>query len=320
MPSQNHNIDVLKYLMSVMIIMIHVGYSIELPILRAAVPVFFIISSYFFFKKISTLSSEEQNKVWINFIKRALKLYLFWFIVLLPVTIVALRWFQDDIFTITWNLVRGLTIGSTFLASWYISAYIIGISLIYKFRRYKYLVGFISLGCYILCTISSNYCNLLDIQCIKWDGVSIYNSFPVGLIFIFIGKNLADKKKLPITIGIAGTIIGFALLSLENYLIVKYNLRKADDCYVSLLVLSPSIFILFNSLPNRIKTSTKYIRNMSTIYYCSHYSMIVVIGVIVGALPKFQLFTFTWLTVTFLSFLLLYLSSMRRFSFLKYSY
>lgn len=151
-------------------------------------------------------------------------------------------------------------------------------------------------------------------------GVSIYNSFPVGLIFIFIGKNLADKKKLPITIGIAGTIIGFALLSLENYLIVKYNLRKADDCYVSLLVLSPSIFILFNSLPNRIKTSTKYIRNMSTIYYCSHYSMIVVIGVIVGALPKFQLFTFTWLTVTFLSFLLLYLSSMRRFSFLKYSY
>ncbi len=131
---------------------------------------------------------------------------------------------------------------------------------------------------------------------------------------------LADKKKTSITIGIIGTIIGIVLLSLENYFIVKYNLRNADDCYFSLLILSPSIFVLFNSLPNIIRINTKYIRNMSTVYYCSHYSIIIVIGVIFGTLPKIQLFALTLIVVTLLFIVLLYLSHIRQFRLLKYSY
>lgn len=320
MSTQNHNIDILKYLMSVMIIMIHVGYSFEIPILRSAVPIFFIISSYFFFKKIDKVSSHEQNKIWVSFIKRASKLYLFWFIVLLPVTIVERKWYQEDVINIIENLVRGLTIGSTFLASWYISAYIIGISLIYKFRKYRTITGFVSFCCYILCAISSNYYYLFDCQIFSWGGVNIFNSFFVGLIFIYIGMILAEKTNQSEAIGIVGTIIGIFLLTIENYFIVKYNLRKADDCYFSLLLLSPSIFVLFNSLPDTIHFDTKYIRNLSTIYYCSHYSLIVVIGVILGSLPKFQLFAITWLIATLLSFIILYLSNFKLFKLLKYSY
>lgn len=131
--------------------------------------------------------------------------------------------------------------------------------------------------------------------------------------------NLTHKKTQQISTGIMGSIIGIVLLSLENYLVVKYNLRKADDCYFSLLLLSPSIFILFNSLPNKIHFNTKYIRNLSTIYYCSHYSMIIVIGVIIGSLPRFQLFAITWIMVTLLSFTILYLSDFKSFKLLKYS-
>ena len=258
---QNNNINVLKYLMSIMIAMIHEGYSLEIPLLRAAVPVFFIISSYFFFKKIDRTNPNEQKQVWVSFIKRALKLYLFWFIVLLPITVVRRGWYQEDVLTVLWDLVHGFTLGSTFPVSWYISAYIIGISLIYKFRKCQLTVGVVSLCCYILCTISSNYYYLFDSQIFdfSWWG-DIYNSFPVGLLFIYIGMKLAEKKKPTITIGVVGIIIGISLLCVENYLILKYSLRKADDCYFSLLILSPSVFVFFNSLPNIIRINTTYIK------------------------------------------------------------
>lgn len=104
----NRNIDILKYLMSIMIIMIHVGYSFKLPILRCAVPVFFIISSFLFFKKINSTEKDYKVKVLFKFISRALKLYLFWFILLLPVTIIVRGWYQMSMVEVIQALVIGL--------------------------------------------------------------------------------------------------------------------------------------------------------------------------------------------------------------------
>lgn len=234
MLTQNRNIDLLKYLMSIMIIMIHVGYPLDFPILRAAVPVFFIISSYFFFLKMNKVEdNKERNTILVNFVKRALKLYIFWFIVLLPVTVYVRKWYTEDLATIAFNLIRGFTVGSTFLASWYITAYIIGIVLIYKFRAYKLITGLLSLGCYVLCVLASNYYYLFDLQIIKLGGeIGVYNSFPVGLIFIYIGMLLADKpfinynKSVVIKYSIVGIVAGIILLCTEDFLILKYALRK----------------------------------------------------------------------------------------------
>lgn len=127
MAALNRNIDILKYIMSLFIIMIHIGYSHDYPIIRVAVPVFFIISSYLFFSKINKVGEKEWSQILINFIIRAFKLYIFWFIVLLPVTIVERRWYLLDFYGIIEQLIVGVLFKSTFLASWYISAYVIGI-------------------------------------------------------------------------------------------------------------------------------------------------------------------------------------------------
>lgn len=332
MLTPNRNIDALKYLMSIMIIMIHIGYSLEFPILRAAVPVFFIISSYFFFLKINKAEDKrEKNDILVKFVKRALKLYLFWFIVLLPVTVFARKWYTEDLATIALNLVRGFTIGSTFLASWYITAYIIGIALIYKFRAHRVIIGVVSIGCYILCTLASNYYYLFDSQFIRWLGeYYIFNSFPVGLIYIYIGMILAEKpfmndhKSTVLKCGIVGMIAGVILLYTEDYVIVKYALRQTDDCYFSLLILSPSIFVFCNSLPHFLKFDTKLLRKMSTIDYCSHFSIITVLIVIAGLLhiqvEKFQLLTITFALVTLLSIILISMQKYRPYKWLKYSY
>lgn len=315
------NIDILKYLMS---IMIHIGYSYEIPVLRSAVPVFFIISSYLFFQKIN-YSTDKKINVLCRFIKRALKLYAFWFFALLPITIVVRGWYQMQIIEIIEAIFTGVLFKSTFPASWYISAYIIGISIIFFSRKRFKLAVVLSFIVYIVCCLSSNYyyvfVNPLFAPPELILNYNIYNSFPVGLLFICMGKYFAYKEYKSIWSGTSLCIVGLGLLLLENYLICKYNWRKADDCYIGLILLAPGIFMLFNSIiPALVKFDTKNIRKYSTIYYCSHISIITILGALFGEFTKFILLLLVILICTILSFILVRISSKSKFKWIRYSY
>ena len=81
--------DFLKFFLSLLVLAIHSALypMILYPWLRIAVPLFFIMSSYFVFSKLCTASADAQKDVLKMFIGRNIKLYLCWFILLLPITI-----------------------------------------------------------------------------------------------------------------------------------------------------------------------------------------------------------------------------------------
>ena len=81
--------DVLKFVLSILIVSTHTslfeGYIT--PLVRLAVPAFFMISGYFFFSKINSCDSIEKQRAYLKkSVSHNLKLYLFWFILLLPLT------------------------------------------------------------------------------------------------------------------------------------------------------------------------------------------------------------------------------------------
>lgn len=162
--------------MSVMIIMIHVGYSFQFPILRLAVPVFFVISSYLFFHKIKDLNKAERCSVYHKFVIRAIKLYAFWFVVLLPVTIVVRRWYAMDVLEFIKTFPLTLLFDSTFQASWYIPAYIIGISIAYYLGKHNVVLFIAGILLYIQCCFASNYNYVFDTELIKWGGGDKFSS------------------------------------------------------------------------------------------------------------------------------------------------
>ena len=120
------SIDVLKFILSFLIIQIHTEfYFIWMkPYVRLAVPIFFIISAFFFFRR---NPGKEQL---IGYIKRLSILYLFWFIVWGLYFVYANRAivFSSQGFVF---ILRSLVFGSTFAASWYIAASIIGTIIVY---------------------------------------------------------------------------------------------------------------------------------------------------------------------------------------------
>ena len=74
----------LKLILSIFVVVIHTtGLDIFSPILRFAVPLFFMLSSYFFFSKYdSTDDTYERRDMLFKYIKRNLQLYAFLFIAL----------------------------------------------------------------------------------------------------------------------------------------------------------------------------------------------------------------------------------------------
>lgn len=274
----NRNIDILKYIMSVMIMLIHVGYSFDFPILRVAVPTFFIVSSYFFFKKVDALSPEESKACYRKFIVRGIKLYAFWLVVLLPYMIAVkyqTRLLAEYIVYFPLNLL----LRSVFPASWYLAAYMICISLVYwGCRRVKLLVA-IGAGLYAVCCLESNYGVLIDGILPSGSGYfaeyakSLYISFPVGLVFVVIGKILAAREpRWQIALG--ALIVGAAGLAFEADFVVAHGLRVADDCYFSLMLFAPGLFLTVLKLPVLLDCDTTVLRRMSTINYCSHFAII----------------------------------------------
>lgn len=198
----NRNLDILKYIMSIMIIMIHSCVFFNAPLLRVAVPIFFIISSYLFFTKINDLSESESKIILVKFIKRAWKLYLYWFIVLFPYMIIS-HIMEGNLKDFVIRLPLNIIFRSSFPVSWYIAAYIIDIYLLYTFKKYNKLFFVVSIICYIVCCMETNYFNILRHYTIH-DYISpdnniaidylmnFYHSFPAGLIYVWFGKQIVN--------------------------------------------------------------------------------------------------------------------------------
>ena len=132
--ANNDLIDLVKLILSFMIVALHTKLfdPVLFPWLRLAVPLFFMISSYFFFAKVNSCqTSAEKNKCLGAFVLRNVKLYAFWFIVQFPLYMFSRHWFDYGIINGILTILTNLIIGSTFVASWFISALVIGTVIIF---------------------------------------------------------------------------------------------------------------------------------------------------------------------------------------------
>ena len=336
----NDLLDLLKFILSFVIVAIHTQLfdPYLYPWLRLAVPLFFIVSSYLFFSKINACTSNNEKLIALkNFVLRNLKLYAFWFVVLFPFNIFLRGWFDNGFWSGLLNIIQGFFLGSTFVASWFIMALIIGVTVIFfasKKLSNKTLV-IIGIVLFVLICLRSSYMFLfkdfpLGIleAVVHYENVmnSPVNSFPAGIFWIICGKMFADGCFKRFKIKESSIILAASLgLLLTEWLLLKHfsgNFNK--DFY---LMLAPCSIAIFNILIQLKPINLKYSREMrkfSIIIYASHGT------VIPGLKYLFKLAGWTAPSiVTYLltcgicvgaAFLILYLENKKYFTWLKYSH
>ena len=138
-------LDLLKFTMSIVVVALHsqLCVSPSSPCLTAlvspwytsAVPTFFVVSSFLFFLKLERCGSPEDERFALcHYLKRLGIFYLFWFVIMLPVTVVVRRWYVHCDFVL---FCRALLLGSTFRGSYFIMALMVGVPLVCLARKFS---------------------------------------------------------------------------------------------------------------------------------------------------------------------------------------
>lgn len=205
------SIDLTKFVLAFMVVLIHINpFSAEvnvvvMPVLRLAVPLFFIISAFFFFTKVNVGKGATESDVVqavkraIGFTKRNLTLYFFWLAILI-VPVIALRgWFGRGILRGVFVLLQHFFFGSTFIASWYIMALIIAVwaVLILSVKLSSTQVVAITAPFFVVSCLMSNYyyapLTQAHLDALEFAFWYPYNSFWIGLFWVAVGKWISDR-------------------------------------------------------------------------------------------------------------------------------
>ena len=331
--------DVLKYVLSILIVSTHTslfeGYIT--PLVRLAVPAFFMISGYFFFSKINKCNSEAEQTAYLKkSVTHNLILYLFWFIVLLPLTLYIRGYHTMGIVQGTVHLVRDFLFGSTFQSSWYITALITGFTIVLFLSRKlpQWALVLIGVVCYIPSLLSSNYEFVIQSSdTLRAVGESLSQvfllpcrNFSVSILYIAIGKYLAEKnydgktKRYTITflLAFAGLVLEYVLLRVSGVKIIN------TDCYIAVPFAAYYLCKVFLTLDISCKHAF-VLRKISTVSYFAHMAVFMVVAKIfkMVGVPDWHnvlVFATTLACTQVLSLVIIKFSDCRYFKFLKYSY
>ena len=283
------SIDLSKYILSLMVVAIHVApargfwYELMIPVLRLAGPLFFMISGYLLFVRMKELDHDKQNEALMKYLFRILKLYLAWLILLFPVTVWNRKYFSEGIFAGLKKILKGFVFGSTFPASWYLMALIIGTALVYIGSRYmeNCVVFIVGTVLYIICCLLSNYGNFCgSLRVIN--GIyptAFFNSFPVAIIWISLGKVFAEHEELSLRLAkvkSSGAVLSILLLYCEWFLIKYFRTGESNDCYFMLVPCAVFIFTIIITGTREVRFA-RQMRMASTITYCMHISIALIL-------------------------------------------
>lgn len=331
--------DVTKVLLSIMIICIHSCNIPDYvnPLLRIAVPLFFIMSSFFFWQKVIAASEPQKKSAIIRFVKRNFLLFLFWTIALSPKLDFSHYFVNGYIGVI--QFVRDLLFCDTFKGSWFIMSSIQALYIIFLLSRYisNKSIFIISFSFYIFCCCSSNYFEEFNsyktFQCVN-DLIhhlvgEASLSFFVAMIWVVIGKIFAETQDLIINIVNNNIKIIYCLFLITCFFLIvehslisyKYGERLTSDCYMFLVPVCSSIFLLIYKYNTFSLKCHLFLRHVSTVVYCMH-------GFVLLELSRNSFFAdnvlilvlFTFIICFVATLLLHYMSKIKLFHFLSISF
>lgn len=280
MKSKTYNgLDLLKFIMALFVVMIHakpnahseILTTVFNPILSIAVPIFFVLSSVLIFKKLTNTKTGGVTPL-IRYCKRLSILYFCWLIIDIWFVLCKRPYISDGFPIGYFEFVKDLFLGSTFPGSWFLSALLVSVVLVYigcrKIGKYAILGITLLISLYISCI------DLLPIQMqglYKWYATNVRQevnlSFPSQMIWVAMGMIIGSKLDkivsrkefiYPWAFGI--NIVCYTLSLFWHSIFVNY-----------VWVINVCLIAFFIELPD--KPIYRRIRNYSILIFLFHFSI-----------------------------------------------
>lgn len=228
------------------------------------------------------------------------------------------------------KMIRGILLSGTFDGSWFITAAVTDVIIVYflsKKLSNKWILSIGLLG-FLVCCIDSNYCRLFFYDdCLE---NLYYNShrfityprytFIAGLLWVALGKCFAQKpifanKRFWGFLSISSLLLLFA----EDALVRMMQWPSdSNTCYLSFIPICLSIFVWMGVSDFKVPYS-KVLRKLSTMIYCLHLSVIYWLKELT-VLDKYLVFGTALLISASISLLIICLQKRPKLNWLKYAY
>ena len=326
--------DILKFFLATMLVALHTkGFSdVEIirritdPFIAIAVPVFFILSSYFIFRKMDIKGYSWH--LYKPFVKRLLLLYSFYFVVSFPIMLVT-KWYG---FYINYGFVKlcvrfitGLFFSQTYPGGWFLTSLVVATFIIFLLRKFLQISNGVLLVLAILFQLYLVYHASLPFWLQKAYIFIQTHIFPVveltpirGFIWCAVGAVLAKSDLMFVlsrSLRIYGSLIATVVFySFFHILPLGYQYVYTPFFGLAMILLAFNI----NLRPNDVYL---YLRKASILIYLVHFYMLKVFNYL---LPPDRLHIFYYISVLFstlmVAFIILKLENCKYFSILKFSH
>ena len=330
--------DLFKFIASIVVVMAHTRilgesrFHLLHPWIRIAIPVFFMVSAFLFFSKYDSLPDAEKKGYLWKFVKRDLILYLFWFVVFLPFTIIYRDYFHKGIEFFFGTIL----LGSSFPASWYLIALAIGIVIIALCDRGigRWITPVIAVIGFLICVGQFTWRPVADqiglSKLYVIPDLRFANNFVVSLLWIWVGRMFVRYQEKCRAVSMKLIIALFALSCVllwaeHRFVYGRGWFTMNNDVYLAVMLAGPLFFWIIlrweMHLPN-----AKFYRCMSTLIYCIHATLAEIFRLYV-IMPRFSEYELPWSLLCFvavlgISLLLgwLILKGSEKIKILKYAY
>lgn len=232
-----------------------VGESFAFALTRVAVPIFFVISSFLLFKQID-LDPENKWKYIKKFCLRILFLYLFWFIVGLPINIRDIYGFvsSGDHYELIRYIVNFFLKGAP-RGFWFLVSLVVCIlfTTLFKTKKSLTILIVISIVMYILGCLNSAYFGVFTLSNDPFSNtmfkignyLELYCSHLEALVFVVLGRIFASHDSFKIKGNIIYIFIIFFFMVGELFLTLYFNLFVFADAFFFLPVF---VFFFMNKM------------------------------------------------------------------------
>lgn len=276
MTQRNQTIDLSKFIFSLFIIGIHAQifknslpaayYTITMGVFRIAVPFFFVVSGYYFYKRI-----QDKKPLKPYFMKLLKAFVIFEIIEIIIFSPFFFMYFQNIVFYI-WKIISTGLGG----AYWYLSSLILSLLLMIPlWKRKKIMPCFIiGLILYVICMTNDSYSQfflgshiqklaILHTQIWTWPQAGLCSS----LFYLSLGALIYQYQPKIKYIHIL-LILSLLVLIGESYLL-QSNQANDGNCYLSLMFLTPLLLLFCLQHPS-FCFDTKRLGEMSFYIYMMH--------------------------------------------------
>lgn len=282
-------VDLLKFVFSFFIIMIHVDIFSDISpslnyffvniLTRVAVPFFFAVSGFFFVRSFDFSKQKKLSKTKSNFKRlrktewRIIVLYAVWSVIYMfwAMPMIYGSWSFGSLFDYALTSV----IRCSFYHLWYVYALVFAYPLLYLMMRVlpRKAVTAVCVSLYIIGVVYNSYSRIFDISLIntlseRIDSISvsylITNIFFRALPLMWLGACVAKRRKKPKKlVCLLLTVAGFGALVAENLLINNATDGAVTGHYLVFTVVCIYYLLLF-SVQCRIKIKKRQAQDSET--------------------------------------------------------